>query len=371
MRVTDSAILMTSRHTADQAYSRQESLRAWVGDRPPDRAIPNRPLDLGLTAGADRLEISAEAKQALTAAPAAPAPAPEESPLPGVSKEDWLRILILRHLLGIDVKAPEDLVRAIQDAKTREDAAAAAPPPPPASASGSRAQGGNGPQREGWGVDYRSHETYEETEQLSVSMAGTIKTADGMEVAFSVELTMSRRYYEETNVHIRAGDALKPVDPLVINFGGTAAEITSTRFAFDIDGNGTKDLIPTLGAGSGYLALDKIGDGVINDGKELFGPSSGDAFAELAAADADGSGWIDEHDPIFDKLRIWTRDAGGEPRLLALGEVGIGAIYVGSVEAPFTVKDMQNQSLAVNQKAGLFVRENGTVGTVQQLDLMV
>jgi hypothetical protein len=271
MRVTDSAILMTSRHTADQAYSRQESLRAWVGDRPPDRAIPNRPLDLGLTAGADRLEISAEAKQALTAAPAAPAPAPEESPLPGVSKEDWLRILILRHLLGIDVKAPEDLVRAIQDAKTREDAAAAAPPPPPASASGSRAQGGNGPQREGWGVDYRSHETYEETEQLSVSMAGTIKTADGMEVAFSVELTMSRRYYEETNVHIRAGDALKPVDPLVINFGGTAAEITSTRFAFDIDGNGTKDLIPTLGAGSGYLALDKIGDGVINDGKELFG----------------------------------------------------------------------------------------------------
>jgi hypothetical protein len=44
---------------------------------------------------------------------------------------------------------------------------------------------------------------------------------------------------------------------------------------------------------------------------------------------------------------------------------------VGSVDAPFTLKDGQNSPLAVNQKAGLFVRENGTVGTVQQLDLMV
>jgi hypothetical protein len=83
------------------------------------------------------------------------------------------------------------------------------------------------------------------------------------------------------------------------------------------------------------------------------------------------AGWVDVADPLFSKLRVWTRDASGQQRLFALGQLGIGAVYVGSVDAGFTMKDSQNRGLAVNQKAGLFLRENGTVGTVQQLDLLV
>ena len=41
--------------------------------------------------------------------------------------------------------------------------------------------------------------------------------------------------------------------------------------------------------GSGYLALDKNGDGTINDGSELFGTRNGDGFADLAQYDEDGN----------------------------------------------------------------------------------
>ena len=77
---------------------------------------------------------------------------------------------------------------------------------------------------------------------------------------------------------------------------------------FDIDADGEEESISYLQGGSGYLALDKNGDGVINDGSELFGTKSGDGFADLAEYDADGNGWIDENDPIFDKLLIWAKD---------------------------------------------------------------
>jgi hypothetical protein len=48
----------------------------------------------------------------------------------------------------------------------------------------------------------------------------------------------------------------------------------------------------------------KIKDGRVNDGRELFGPITGDGFAELAAYDDDGNNWIDENDGIYDNLSI-------------------------------------------------------------------
>ncbi|HLN60183.1 MAG TPA: hypothetical protein VK464_01435 [Symbiobacteriaceae bacterium] len=356
MRIKDSFVSMSSHQQLQQSYARQESLHAWVGENPNERPRP-RPIS------ADLLELSSEAKRQLAELQAAPAtPAPKESPAPGVDKEDWLRILILRHLLGVDVAVADTAKIAAESQKAKEAAANAAAETPRQS---------GGPQREGWGVDYQVHESYQETERLEVNMAGLITTADGKEIAFSVNLTMSRQFAYESRFRFRAGDALRPVDPLVINFGGNAAELSTTRFDFDLDGDGTGEYIPTLQPGSGYLALDANGDGTVNNGTELFGPQSGDGFSELAKLDSDGNGWVDVADPLFSKLRVWTRDASGQQRLFALGQLGIGAVYVGSVDAGFTMKDSQNRGLAVNQKAGLFLRENGTVGTVQQLDLLV
>jgi len=157
---------------------------------------------------------------------------------------------------------------------------------------------------------------------------------------------------------------------LALNFSGVA-ELTARRFSFDIDSDGRFDQIAFVGANSGFLALDRNRDGAINDGRELFGPATGQGFAELAEYDADGNQWIDENDPIYQNLRIWSKDAEGRDQLLALGQRGVGAIYLGHISTPFSFKDSQNALLGQLQDSRIFMRENGAAGVIQQIDLSV
>jgi hypothetical protein len=85
----------------------------------------------------------------------------------------------------------------------------------------------------------------------------------------------------------------------------------------------------------------------------LFGPTTENGFGELSAYDEDGNDFIDEGDSIYQQLRIWQKDADGEDRLIALGQAGVGAIYLGSVATPFQVKDIDNQLLGAVQHRGL------------------
>lgn len=122
--------------------------------------------------------------------------------------------------------------------------------------------------------------------------------------------------------------------------------------------------------GSGFLALDLNEDQKINNGSELFGAVAGNGFEELSQYDQDGNGWIDETDQVFNRLQIWTKDAEGQDILFALGQKGVGAIYLGNVEAQFSIRNQENQLAAQYQKAGIFMREDGAVGTVQQVDFI-
>jgi len=72
----------------------------------------------------------------------------------------------------------------------------------------------------------------------------------------------------------------------------------------------------------------------------------------------------DESDPVFARLRIWTRDEDGKDVLLAPGQVGIGAIYVGSASAPFTLLDGAGEVLGCSHRAGIFLQDDGTGGAV-------
>ena len=117
--------------------------------------------------------------------------------------------------------------------------------------------------------------------------------------------------------------------------------------------------------------MDKNGDGIINDGSELFGTASGNGFADLSQYDADGSGWIDEADEIFDKLRIWQMNPDGTSSLTALGKAGIGAICLGTADTEFSLNQEDNTNKAVIRKSGIFLYENGMAGTVQQVDMAI
>lgn len=209
-----------------------------------------------------------------------------------------------------------------------------------------------------------------EAEFTAFETVGTAKTTDGREINFGVSVEMSRAFCEKYETFTQQNYVV--TDPLVINLDSDVAGVSDMKFLFDLDADGKEEEISFTENGSGFLALDKNGDGKINDGSELFGTKSGDGFADLAAYDEDGNGWIDEADSIFKDLKIWTKDEDGRDVLLDLKKADVGAIYLGNVDTEFSLKNQENHNTnAVIRKTGVFLKESGGVGTVQHVDLAV
>lgn len=209
---------------------------------------------------------------------------------------------------------------------------------------------------------------YEESEETSFTAKGLVKTADGREISIHVDVGMSRKFTSYFKEELQIAQ-VNTCDPLVLNFDGSAAELTDQKFYFDIDADGEEDEISMLGSGSGYLALDENGDGVINDGSELFGPKSGSGFRDLAVYDEDKNGWIDENDAIWSKLKIWCKNSDGTDSLYTLSEKGVGAVCLQNASTDFALNNAKNQTNGFIRNSGIFLYENGNVGIVQHLDV--
>lgn len=210
-----------------------------------------------------------------------------------------------------------------------------------------------------------------EAEALNFQTTASVKT-DNREIELNLTVSLSRSFVEQTkivyeNVQEKQNTLM---DPLIIEFNGSFPTLSSKTFFFDIDSDGREDQISRLGNTSAFLALDKNGSGVIENGNELFGAKSGNGFEELREYDNDNNGWIDENDPIFNKLRIWHKTEDKD-ELIAIGEVGIGAIYLGDISTPFEMKDSSNVLMGAMRQSSFFVFENGKGGMISQIDLAV
>ena len=206
-----------------------------------------------------------------------------------------------------------------------------------------------------------------ESQQLNFSIEAIVQ-AEGKEIRLSLDVSLSRSFIKkESSIKI-----LNPnlFDPLVINLDGQMPSLSSKTMSFDIDSDGESDQISRLNAGNVFLALDKNENGKIDNGNELFGTKSGDGFADLSKYDKDNNGWIDENDPIFDKLRVWEGQ-GDESKLIALGEVGIGAIFLGNTKTPFSLKNETNSLLGEIKSSSFVLFENGRAGIISQIDLAI
>lgn len=221
-----------------------------------------------------------------------------------------------------------------------------------------------------WNRTTYTEYTYKESESLEFETKGIVKTADGREIEFNMSLEMSREYVEQTESITKDTVAIM-TDPLVISLDSSPVGVSDQKWKFDIDGDGSIDNISMLSKGSAFLAYDKNGDGKINDGTELFGARTGNGFAELAAYDEDGNGWIDENDSIYSKLSVWQKDDAGNDKLMNLKEANVGAIFLGNIATEYSLKsDEDNSHNAQIRKSGMYLSEDGMARSVQQLDMV-
>jgi len=122
--------------------------------------------------------------------------------------------------------------------------------------------------------------------------------------------------------------------------GITSTSLENSSVYFDYDGDGVREKTAWAQKGDALLAMDLNGDGVINDGSELFGNftklSDGsfakDGYEALAQYDENGDNIIDIQDSAFASLRLWN-DANGNG-LTDVGELSslqlsdISSIYL-------------------------------------------
>ena len=212
-----------------------------------------------------------------------------------------------------------------------------------------------------------SEASYEQ-EQLAFVANGQVATADGREITFDLGFALN---YQKLQLSERLTSSAALKDPLVLNLEGLVPGFSSARFEFDLDADGSSESLTQLANNSAFLALDRNGNGQIDDGNELFGARSGNGFAELAALDEDGNGILDEGDSGFASLRLYRSDTA----LLTLGDQKIGAIFLNAAATPFMHlggdQAATGESPAVLRQTGLYLTEDGKAGTVQQVDLRV
>jgi hypothetical protein len=332
MIIQKSSISMSSQYSLISGYSIKESLRINLPDR------NNKPKDT--------VTIEHQQKSKETDSDG------EDSEL-ALSPELQMIKMLLEKMTGKKIK----LIRIETDQDAQEQI-------PKKSANSNNSE----PQDNQPTFEYSRSETYYQSEKMGFYAKGLIQTDDGKNIEFKLKLDLNREQMQ--NQEISIGNA-KTKDPLIINLKANSAQLTNTKFDFDLDSKAETDQISFVDANSGFLAIDINKDGKINDGKELFGPTTGDGFIELKSHDSDNNNWIDEKDSIYKQLLVWTKDSKGQNSLTDLKQAGVGAIYLGRQSTPFEINDGQNNTNGLLKSSGIYISEKGEIGTIQQVDLVI
>ena len=173
------------------------------------------------------------------------------------------------------------------------------------------------------------------------SIAGGIVGAIfGESIGKSIGRFFSRLFGYENSYYDSATGAIRYVDPLVLDFDKDGFETVSADSGvyFDEDAKNLVEKTAWVSPDDALLAIDINGNGIIDDGTELFGnstkmPDGSNAtggFKALSQYDSNSDGVIDEKDSAYDKILVW-RDINGDgisqkSELYHLRDLGIKSI---------------------------------------------
>ena len=171
---------------------------------------------------------------------------------------------------------------------------------------------------------------------------------DGKDLIINDGLTVKNFNNGDLNIRLREKDDTRPDfkdaedirSPIIIDMNGDGVKTTAQgkHTYFDHDGNGFAENTGWVDSNDALLVLDRNQNGLIDDGKELFGSntllSSGkraqNGFEALAEFDENRDGVIDAADSVWSRLQLWQdKNQNGlvdEGELLSLSNTQITAI---------------------------------------------
>jgi hypothetical protein len=224
-------------------------------------------------------------------------------------------------------------------------------------------QRANDPLANVWVHNQTTH-VYEENQRLIFESVGEVQTEDGRTIDYMMQLDFQHHLRQESERETLM-NTREWRDPLVISLTGQIPTIGNGSFEFDLNSDGQNEQLKQLGAGMGYIAFDKNGDGEINNGNELFGANSGRGFSELAQFDSDGNGWIDESDSIYHQLKVWQPN---QNKLISFAEAEVGAIFLQADDTAYTFTKNNGDADARITQSSVALKENGQAVGVFQLE---
>jgi len=122
------------------------------------------------------------------------------------------------------------------------------------------------------------------------------------------------KFYREFKRIVWGYDTISRRDPLVLDLNGDGIKTTDVTGLtyFDYNGDGFYEQTGWIDWNDGLLVMDRNGNGIIDDGKELFGDETiletgqraRNGFEALGELDSNKDGRIDSGDALFSQLRV-------------------------------------------------------------------
>jgi hypothetical protein len=164
------------------------------------------------------------------------------------------------------------------------------------------------------------------------SSTGTGEEGGSLVEGASYQIQLEFSFEFSAEITVEEGE-VRSSDPITFDLDGDGIELTGygNGARFDINADGRTDTTAFVTGGDAFLALDRNGNGKIDNGAELFGDQRGAAngYEELAKLDSNGDGVIDKQDEAYEDLVLWKDNGNGkteEGELVSLAEAGIESI---------------------------------------------